>query len=56
MQLKGTLILKAAVLYLILWTISPPLGIDMIYRFLALGCVGIWAVITAGRGYYSNGI
>ena len=56
MQLKGSLVQKAAVLYLILWTISPPLGIDMIYRYLALGCVGIWALITVGRGYYRNGI
>lgn len=56
MQIKGSLILKAAVLYLILWTISPPLGIDMIYRYLALGCVGFWGLMTIGRGYYSRGI
>ncbi|MBQ2724521.1 MAG: hypothetical protein IJF78_02320 [Clostridia bacterium] len=56
MQLKGSQIQKAAVLYLILWTISPPLGVDMIFRYLALGCVGIWALIAIGRGYFSHGI
>jgi hypothetical protein len=28
----------------------------MIYRYLALGCVGIWALIAIGRGYFSHGI
>ena len=56
MELKGSLIQKITVLYLILWTISPPLGVDMIYRYLALGCVGIWALIAIGRGYFSHGI
>lgn len=43
---------KLLVLYLIIWTISPPLEIDMIYRLLALGCVGIWALIAVRRGLY----
>ena len=36
---------KIAVLYLIAWTISPPLQVDMIYRLIALACAGIWIVI-----------
>lgn len=40
---------KAAVLYLIIWTISPPLEIDMIYRLLALGCAGIWFIVALRR-------
>lgn len=39
------LIQKCAVLYLIIWTISPPLQIDLIYRLIALGCAVIWAAI-----------
>lgn len=33
---------KLAVLYLVIWTISPPLQIDMIYRLMAMACAGIW--------------
>lgn len=40
---------KAAVLYLIIWTISPPMEVDMIYRLLALGCAGIWFIIALRR-------
>ena len=51
------LIQKIAVLYLIVWTISPPLQVDSIYRLIALACavlwVGIWFVretpITLGK-------
>ena len=32
-----------AVAYLTIWSISPPLEIDMIYRVLALGAVFLWA-------------
>lgn len=39
------LIQKIAVLYLVVWTISPPLQIGSIYRLLALACAGIWFVI-----------
>lgn len=39
------LIQKIAVLYLIVWTISPPLQVGMIYRLLALACAGVWFVI-----------
>lgn len=51
LQSEG-LIQKFAILYLIIWTISPPLGIDMKYRLLAIGCVGIWGVFALQRGYY----
>lgn len=30
-----------AILYLVVWTISPPLQIGMLYRIAALGCAGI---------------
>jgi len=33
------------VLYLIAWTISPPLQIDMIYRIAALGAAVLWFII-----------
>ena len=39
------LIQKFAVLYLIIWTISPPLQVDLVYRLIALGCAAIWAAI-----------
>lgn len=32
-----------AVLYLAVWTLSPPLEIDLIYRLLALVAVAVWA-------------
>ena len=34
-----------AVLYLVVWTISPPLQIDLIYRLIALACAAVWVVI-----------
>lgn len=43
---------KAAVLYLIIWTISPPLEIDMIYRLLGLGCAAIWFLVALRRGLW----
>ena len=41
---------KLAVLYLVIWSISPPLEIDLIYRLLALGCAGLWFLFSLGRG------
>lgn len=46
------LIQKLAVLYIIVWSISPPLEIDMIYRVAALGCAGIWGLVTLHRGLF----
>ena len=40
------------VLYVVVWSISPPLEVDMIYRLLALGCVGVWALAAVKRGLY----
>lgn len=34
-----------ALLYLVLWTVSPPLQIDTIYRLAAVGCLGLIALI-----------
>ena len=39
------LIQKFAVLYLVVWTISPPLQIGTVYRLIALACAGVWFVI-----------
>lgn len=39
------LIQKFAVLYLVIWTISPPMEIGTVYRIAALACAGIWFVI-----------
>ena len=39
------LIQAVAVLYLVIWTVSPPLQVDLIYRLIALACAVIWAVI-----------
>ena len=36
---------KIAILYLIAWTISPPLQVDTIYRLIALACAVLWVVI-----------
>ena len=39
------LIQKIAVLYIVIWTVSPPLQVDTIYRLIALACAVIWAAI-----------
>lgn len=36
---------KLAVLYLTVWTISPPLQVDMVYRIIALACAVLWVAI-----------
>lgn len=36
---------KIAVLYLIAWTVSPPLQVDTIYRIAALACAVLWVAI-----------
>ena len=36
---------KIAVLYLVIWTVSPPLQVDAIYRVIALACAAVWFVI-----------
>lgn len=39
------LIQKIAVLYLVIWTVSPPLQVDTVYRVVALGCAVLWVAI-----------
>ncbi len=39
------LIQKVAVLYLIIWTVSPPMQVDTIYRIVALACAVLWVAI-----------
>lgn len=39
------LIQKIAVLYLVIWTVSPPLQVDAIYRIVALACAALWFVV-----------
>ncbi len=34
-----------AVLYLVAWTVSPPLQVDAIYRIIALACAVLWVAI-----------
>ncbi len=36
---------KIAVLYLVIWTVSPPLQVDTIYRIIALACAVVWVAI-----------
>mgnify|MGYP003298413024 CR=1 FL=1 len=36
---------KIAVLYLVIWTVSPPLQLDTVYRIIALACAVIWVAI-----------
>ena len=33
-----------AVAYLTIWSISPPLEIDLIYRVIAVGALVVWGV------------
>ena len=44
------LIQKAMILYLVVWSISPPLSVDNIFRILALGCAVMWFVLELIRG------
>ncbi len=46
MKTKSSIIQKLLVLYVTLWTISPPLQLDSIYRFLALGAIGLWFILN----------
>lgn len=46
MKAKFSFIQKILVLYVIIWTISPPLQIDMIYRVAALGAIGLWFILN----------
>ena len=39
------LVQKIAVLYLVIWTVSPPFQVDKIYRLIALACAVVWVGI-----------
>ncbi len=39
------LVQKIAVLYLVIWTLSPPFQVDMIYRLIALASAVVWVAI-----------
>ena len=39
------------VLYITIWTISPPLQIDLIYRLVALGAAGLWMILNIPRKF-----
>lgn len=46
MKANFSFIQKILVLYVIVWTISPPLQIDMIFRIGALGAIGLWFILN----------
>ncbi len=46
MKTKSSLIQKILVLYVIVWTIAPPLQIDLIFRIAALGAVALWFILN----------
>lgn len=43
---KISILQSLCVLYITVWTISPPLQIDNIYRIAALGAVGLWFLLN----------
>lgn len=50
LSISGSALLqKLAVIYLIVWTISPFMEIDMIWRLLALGSAAVWFLIEFSR-------
>lgn len=42
---------RAMILYLMVWSISPPLSLDTIYRLLALVCAFGWFALTLLSGF-----
>ncbi len=46
MKTKSSLLQKLLVLYVIVWTIAPPLQIDLIFRIAALGAVVLWFILN----------
>ena len=56
MRQTENILQKLAVLYIIVWSIAPPLQIDMIYRIAALGFAGLWLISAIRRGYYVKSI
>ena len=54
MQESNTLIRvqQISVLYLVIWTISPFMEIDMIWRIGALAAFGLWLICAMNRGMH----
>ena len=46
-----TVLQMVAVLYLLVWSVAPPLQLDMIYRALALGLAFVWFFIEFFRRF-----
>ena len=46
-----TIIQMVSVLYLLVWSVAPPLQMDMIFRLLALGLAFVWFVIEFFRHF-----
>lgn len=46
MKTKSSLIQKILVLYVIVWTIAPPLQLDTVFRLAALGAVVLWFILN----------
>ena len=46
MKTKSSLIQKILVLYVIVWTIAPPLQLDLVFRIAALGAVALWFILN----------
>ena len=46
-----TIIQMVSVLYLMVWSVAPPLQLDLIYRLLALGLAFVWFVVEFFRRF-----
>lgn len=46
MKTKSSLIQKFLVLYVIVWTIAPPLQLDMVFRIAVLGAIALWFILN----------
>ncbi len=46
MKTKSSLLQKLLVLYVIVWTIAPPLQLDLVFRLAALGAVVLWFILN----------
>ena len=46
-----TIIQMVSVLYLLIWSVSPPLQMDMIFRLMALGLAFVWFAVEFFRRF-----
>lgn len=56
MEINSSFIQKLMILYLIIWSISPPLQIDTIYRLAAVGCAAVWIILDIKNGLHLDNI